>query len=449
MNVKDLCSKSYSWMWKALVLVLASFAWFYLLEHLAHSSTLQLDHPKDRLGLRSDRTVLQDLRDIEEEKHDELRSDQSIRLPPGVLNEADLLPKLSNKTASPPPGCAKVHVFYYSWWGSPNGSIENEYVHWNHQVLPHWDQTVNNRLKHLIGTSHRPPLDIASSYYPQLGPYSSSHPKTIALHVKQMRQAGIGVLVLSWYPPGLADGNGRPELADLLAARLLDACRKESIQLAFHIEPYQGRTAQSVWQDAEYLSLRYGGHPAFAKIQDQPLLYVYDSYLIAADDWAKVARERKRNSCAFGLVVEKQHLEQLASTRFFCGLYTYFAATNFVWGSTRSSWKHIVDFARQRGLLTSISIGPGYQDTKIRPWNDVNTRKRLQGRYYQDSFLAAEQAGSDVLSLTSWNEWHEGTQIEPAIPFQGYSDYTDLGGPDSYLLKTRAMVDNSGFNCTL
>ena len=44
--------------------------------------------------------------------------------------------------------------------------------------------------------------DIGASFYPELGPYSSRDPKVIAEHMKMLRLSQIGVLVLSWYPPG-------------------------------------------------------------------------------------------------------------------------------------------------------------------------------------------------------------------------------------------------------
>ena len=51
---------------------------------------------------------------------------------------------------------------------------------------------------------------------------------------------------------------------------------------------------------------------------------------------------------------------------------------------------------------------------------------------------AALNIGAEIVSITSFNEWHEGTQIEAAIQKDGYEDYgTD---PDFYLKLTKEMV---------
>ena len=50
---------------------------------------------------------------------------------------------------------------------------------------------------------------------------------------------------------------------------------------------------------------------------------------------------------------------------------------------------------------------------------------------------AAVESGADLVSITSWNEWGEGTQIEPARAPAG-SDHLDYGAnPDLYLDITR------------
>ena len=91
------------------------------------------------------------------------------------------------------------------------------------------------------------------------------------------------------------------------------------------------------------------------------------------------------------------------------------------------------------GMLSSLSVGPGYDDTAIRPWNHHNAKHRDNGRYYEAMWEEALHARPSFVSITSYNEWGEGTQIEPAKVIQksdGYSKFyqnygTDEGGGSS------------------
>jgi glycoprotein endo-alpha-1,2-mannosidase len=56
------------------------------------------------------------------------------------------------------------------------------------------------------------------------------------------------------------------------------------------------------------------------------------------------------------------------------------------------------------------SIGPGYIDDAIRPWNRANARDRDAGRYYARSWKSALAVDAAIISITSFNEWHEGMQ---------------------------------------
>jgi len=88
-------------------------------------------------------------------------------------------------------------------------------------------------------------------------------------------------------------------------------------------------------------------------------------------------------------------------------------------------------------------------DTSVRPWNGVTTRDRKNGVYYdrmwKEALKSSSSASNRVVSITSFNEWHEGTQIEPAVPAKranaggrGNSVYRDYGkiGSLGYLKKT-------------
>lgn len=99
---------------------------------------------------------------------------------------------------------------------------------------------------------HQPPDDIASRFYPLLGPYSSSSRDVIHEHMKQLRKAGVGVISVSWYPPQSRDPNAILFVDDLMPT-ILDVANEHAIQVCFHIEPYEHRSALTVKRDIEYI----------------------------------------------------------------------------------------------------------------------------------------------------------------------------------------------------
>jgi len=309
----------------------------------------------------------------------------------------------------------------------------------------------------------------------------------MAAHCAMARAAGIGVLALSWYPPGKADENGRP--SDPLVAPLLDACALAGIRLAIHLEPYKDRTPASVALDLEYLVRTYGAHPALHRMPRTPggpplpLVYVYDSYHNSPAEWRQLlgppgkqppqrgslkahgppgAREYSRSSggpavsvrgtasdCFMVCLVVEQGHEGYVRFGGFDGFYSYFAADGFTYGSTTRNWNGLRRLAKETGTAFIPSVGPGYMDTSVRPWNGATTRDRQRGKYYDNMWGAAlADGGGGVVSVTSFNEWHEGTQIEPAVPARrevasgpkgaanrAYQDYGGLGA-SGYLDRT-------------
>lgn len=197
--------------------------------------------------------------------------------------------------------------------------------------------------------------------------------------------------------------------------------------------------------------LRYGEHPAFFKYRTNtgkllPLFYVYDSYLMNSEQWAKLLKHTESNSIRdtpydaifIALLVEEKHKRDIL-TAGFDGLYTYFATNGFSYGSTQRNWDSIKSFCEDNNLLFIPSVGPGYIDTSVRPWNFQNTRNRINGKYYETSLSAALEARPNFISITSFNEWHEGTQIEMAVPKSSQTVYLDYlpNKPTIYLEITR------------
>ncbi|XP_062583594.1 glycoprotein endo-alpha-1,2-mannosidase-like [Saccostrea cucullata] len=342
-----------------------------------------------------------------------------------------------------------VHIFYYPWYGNPEH--DGKYYHWNHPYLPHWEKV--EAAKWPSGT-HVPPDDIGANYYPELGPYSSSDPVVVEDHIKQIQLSGAGVLVVSWYPPNDADNEGKQP--DKLMPLILDMADKYQLKVAFHIEPFKGRDHKTLKNNIKYIVDTYGKHPAFYRYYDRqkkkllPVYYIYDSYLVKSSDWAELftssgsisIRNTEYDGVFLGLLVERQHKESVANAGF-DGYYTYFATDGFTYGSSWKHWREIRKYARGRKMLFVPSVGPGYIDTRVRPWNGKNTRSRQDGQYYRLALQSALDINPSLVSITSFNEWHEGTQIETAVPKATKNfTYLDYGseGPQFYLNLTRQYL---------
>jgi glycoprotein endo-alpha-1,2-mannosidase len=120
---------------------------------------------------------------------------------------------------------------------------------------------------------------------------------------------------------------------------LLNASEKYKLKMAFHLEPYPNQTALSVKNDIEYIIKNYGHYPALYKTHSKkqpskqlPLFYIYDSYKISNEDWAKIAtvngsstiRNTAYDSILIGLALKVNDIITIATSGF-DGVYTYFA----------------------------------------------------------------------------------------------------------------------------
>lgn len=319
-------------------------------------------------------------------------------------------------------------------------------------MIPHWNEALRSRYPH--GERFRAPDECGAPFRPARGLYSSRDPHALAGQMAELKRAGVFVVSVSWWGrPGLAesvDGEGVP--SDHVVPLVLDAAAAHGLRVNFHLEPYRGRSAESVRADLEYIFARYGAHPAFYRDPrrgGRHLFYVYDAYHTPAAQWARLLRADGDLSVRGGpldadmvaLLLEARD-QEFVEEGAFDGFYTYFASSRFTFGADPDNWQQLATWAAAHNKLFVPSVGPGYDDTWIRPWNAANTVSRREGGYYDESFLRAVtlRPTPHAVSITSWNEWGEGTQIEPAVP------YTSPGGrvsldyaphtPDHYLLRT-------------
>jgi glycoprotein endo-alpha-1,2-mannosidase len=330
-----------------------------------------------------------------------------------------------------------VHTFYYAWFGNPE--VDGEYSHWNHHIIPHWiDSTWNDAGNYPGGD------DIGANFYPQLGCYSTNDPEIINLHMKQIRKAGIGVVAFSWW--------GEGSFSDKSVQSYLDMAQRHGLKIAFHIEPIY-KTVEEFKAHLAYIVANYLEHPAFYKIDDKPFYYIYDAYKLNYRMWNSMLNPESettiRNSPLDAIFVSTWTLRkdgEFAMVSGLDGVYTYYGSDGYAFGSTTSNWEKMAAYAEENKLIFIPCVGPGYKDTRIRPWNEKTSRSRENGSYYEKMFMNAVHTQPEFIGITSFNEWHEGTQIEPAIPKKlpdyTYEDYGADTDPMFYIHLTRELIRN-------
>ena len=79
-------------------------------------------------------------------------------------------------------------------------------------------------------------------------------------------------------------------------------------------------------------------------------------------------------------------------------------------------------------LICAPSVGPGFDARRTE--HIARIKPRRNGATYDHMWRAAIHAHADRVTITSFNEWHEGTQIEPAAPagVHGHTRYLGYDG---------------------
>lgn len=299
--------------------------------------------------------------------------------------------------AAPRSPLPRVTAFYYPWYGTQ--AADGAYLHWGQD-------------------GHTPPDDIASSYYPARGLYSSGDPAVIAQQMDEIRAAGIEQIAVSWW--------GRGSTEDRRLPAVIAAARRDGIAVAAHIEPYGGRSVASIVADVAYL--RPLGIATF---------YVYRAFDLPVSDWQAALPGLHAGG---GLFLAQTGLVGQAAAAGFDGIYTYDIVT-----FSGDKLARLCAEAHRHRLICAPSVGPGY--LARRGDGDPRVKPRRGGATYDHMWRAAIAAHADQVTITSFNEWHEGTQIEPAAPpgwhgryrYLSYNGAWGLAGvaaEDAYLERT-------------
>lgn len=304
--------------------------------------------------------------------------------------------------------------------------------------------------------------DIASPFWPLLGPYSSSKTKTylydgqsktsIQWHLKWMNDAGVDVVVISWWGQGHLTDRLVTHIKNNLPAGMKFCIMRDNMDVStsvfdsdvkYIMSNYAGSTSTKYWRitvgtQNRPVILHYGNQ-GYRKLcdPDDPTDKANDTAWASTYDTLRayyrnlsqvpplfVSNANPEYRAIWGDCSNKDVAARKITARHADGV--------FLWGTEHQRTDLYADWMRTVKSKTTTdggntpiaipTVSPGFNNIEhVNPcmkkggtslWNYVPRSRDGYVSRWRD----ARNSGADLISITSFNVWVEGSQIEPAIP---------------------------------
>lgn len=264
---------------------------------------------------------------------------------------------------------------------------------------------------------------IASHYYPLIGPYDSSDPNALKCQLMLIKMAGIGGIVVDWYGKDnyydYADINKNlEELIPLVhEAGLRFAVCYEDHTVPIEIKGGVFSASQSVEHGQEllrWMQKHLFSQPDYLKIDGKPVLLTFGNPYYTSSQWTQIFSVLPVKP----LYISESNRHEIAASY-----------GGFDWpipeGGTKAALKE-QDAFYQRANKWPFTIAAAfprfhdiYSQAGVSP--SLGIVKGEDGDTYRTTLTKALQSRANVVQIVTWNDWGEGTQIEPSIE-KGYQD---------------------------
>lgn len=258
--------------------------------------------------------------------------------------------------------------------------------------------------------------------------YISADAATIERHVSQAQGAGIQAFVQSWYGPQVENNQTEPNFR-----MLLDIAAAKGFKAAVDFESFSPFYAndEAAINGLSSLLATHVNHPAYLRYQGKPVIFFWRQQRFSAQRWATIRQQVDPNYTTIWIA---EGID-LSFQNVFDGHHLYSIAWAKSPAAEYNKWfTRIQNYEAQNGVnrLWVATVMPGYNDTRLGRADGFAVSRR-NGDYYRQTWQGALNSQPDMVIINSFNEWPEGTHIEPSV------SYGTL-----YLDITREQVANIG-----
>jgi len=252
---------------------------------------------------------------------------------------------------------------------------------------------------------------VASHYRPLIGAYDSLDPEVVELQVLWMKIAGFDGVLADWYGTRpWFDYGGIHERTKLLFDYATRAGLK--ISVVYEDQTVKHALSQKVVQPDEvrkvaeevgaFLKTEWFPKGNFWRLDGKPAVMVFGPQQFQAPEWAAF---RKGAGDYHLITLHKTH--DYASGGYDWPIPSLGLKFNEEFSSRSKGWKYRIPIAFPRFVDWYEEGGQtGYPDLADN-----------SGATYRKTLDWAIRAGGQAIQVATWNDWQEGTQIEPSVEF--------------------------------
>lgn len=304
-------------------------------------------------------------------------------------------------------------MHYMPWYETP-AVRESWGSHWaGHDGQHHPDHTDTNGLP-----------DIWSHYHPLIGPYDSADPDLLECHLLQMKLAGIDGVIADWY--GLGTTADHPSIHQATLA-LFEATERFGLAFAACYEDRSVKllvdwnqlapeqTTNRLAETLQWMQESWFSKSHYVRLHGRPLLLNFGPiYFAEAAAWDAAFAPLPQRPAFFGL----HHLWKSAGAD---GGFTWVHLDP--WENTedqhqiRTRIGEVFTYFTTNPAQAIVSAYPGYNDVYPVGHRELSHRN---GQTLRETLEVALAGPWPIIQLVTWNDYGEGTMIEPTHEF-GYA----------------------------
>lgn len=252
--------------------------------------------------------------------------------------------------------------------------------------------------------------------------YTSSADATVASQVTSAANAGLTGFISSWWGPG--------DQTDVNFAKLLaqSATLENKTQYRFASTIYFECDAPALQGTSKivtalnYMLSRYASNPNFFHWQGKPVFYFWNPLGNGRTlaQWASIRSQVDPNNQTIWSAegVSTTLLSVFDGLHLFSG--GYWGLQGNTMAAVDAGFRAKIDAynaANGTRKIWAAGIIPGYNDTRVPGRKGAYIVPRNNGATYTTSWNAALASNPDWVTITSFNEWFEGSTIEPSATY--------------------------------